>query len=107
MWRAVLTQRADNEVGSENRPIRCQGVFDSLTQETVTLTVQEQLARAEANELFKQGRLDLAAEAYEKAFSVTVLSSFMGTGQTAYASHQRSRCGGYLHGSSRMDWTCL
>ena len=42
-------------------------------QETVTLTVQEQLARAEANELFKEGRLDLAAEAYEKALSVAVL----------------------------------
>ena len=42
-------------------------------QETVALTVQEQLARAEANELFKQGRLDLAAEAYERAFGVAQL----------------------------------
>jgi len=42
-------------------------------QEQVTLTVQEQLARADANGLFKQGDIKGAAAAYEGALAVTVL----------------------------------
>eukprot|EP00966_Prymnesium_polylepis_P174769 4044562-Prymnesium_polylepis.1 len=42
-------------------------------RERVALTVQEQLARAEANELFKAGDLTGAAAAYETALAATVL----------------------------------
>ena len=42
-------------------------------QERVQLTVQEQLARAEANELFKAGDLRGAVAAYQQALAVTVL----------------------------------
>ena len=43
-------------------------------QERVALTVQEQLARAEANEYFKAGDLHGAATAYERALAATVLA---------------------------------
>ena len=42
-------------------------------QEQVTLTVQEQLARADANALFKRGDIKDAAAAYEAALEITVL----------------------------------
>ena len=42
-------------------------------QEQVTLTVQEQLARADANALFKRGAIKDAAAAYEAALEITVL----------------------------------